>query len=293
MRLDIEHDFNKKLLGLGIYLTAIRLMVYLAWLPWNAVAVGPTPFHIWATGPGVWQQGYDVEMVMESAKTPTGSRPFKTRDLVPALWETMDQTSECIFYYETTTTVKLQGREIGTLKIQELTRGATANGTSANVDILSNQVLSHDAALNVTQAISPITTKNPSYPSGQLPFPKDPRFALVYTYKGTQIKSKHVFMAILGLLGEIAQSDHAEPIEKVKQVSPSKKCAVTLDHNDEYYSLIYLDAVIALSQLVFAIMLPLEKFETMDFWVLFEGHRIARGSIFALGPADEVAAEEE
>ena len=292
--MDIDHDFNKRLLALGIYLTAIKVMTALVSIRWGAVAVGPNGYRQWATGPGVWREGYDVEIFIRNSQKPSDPLKLTSDVLVTGLWETMVQICQYNFYYKTTLKLMYHYREMGTLTIQEHTVGATANGTKANADTLLNSVAPKDAALSLAQAAPLNLTARPSYSSGRISFPQDDRFSITYTYDTTQIKSKDIFMAVLGMLATAAQYDPAkQPIVELKQVSPSKKCAITLTPTPNHYQLSYKHAVIGLYLLINTIMLPLEKFGEMDFSVWFLQHKIARGSVKALSPGSGVAAEEK
>ena len=293
LRVDIGHDFNKRLLALGIYLTAIKVMTGLVFVPWGAIAVGPDGYRQWATGPGVWRKGYDVEIVMKNSQNPSVPLQLTSDVLVTGLWETMVQISQFNFYYETTLEMCYHYNEIGTLTIQEHAVGATANGTKADTDALLNSVASKDAALSLAHAASLNSTAPPSYPSGRIHFPKDDRYSITYKYDTTPIKSKDIFIAVLGILATAAQYDPAKkPIKELKQVSPSKRCAITLTPTRDWVELSYSNAVMVLNLLIHAVMLPLGKFGEMDFEVRFLQHRIAWGSVKALSLGLGVAAEE-
>ena len=294
-RVDIDHDFSKPLLALGIYLTAIKIITDLTYLPWGAVAVGPDGYRQWATGPGVWRKGYDVEILIKNSQDPHAPLKLTSDVLVTGLWETMVQICRSDFYYETTLKMSYHYQEIGTLTIQEHTPGALANSTKVDADALLNSVAPSDPALSLAQAAPSLnSTAPPSYPSGRIPFPMDARYSISYTYGTTQIKSKDIFMAVLGILATAAQYDQAkQPIDKLQQVSPSKKCVITLTPTHNRVEINYSAAVAGMVLLIKAIMLPLEKFEEMDFSLWFLQYEIAKGSAKALSPGDGVAAEEK
>ena len=267
-------------------------MTYLSSVPMGAAAIGPSGFRQWATGPGVWQKGYDVEIFIENSRKPLNPLKLTGGVLVPGLWETMVQICQFNFYYKTTLTMSYHYQEVGTLTIQEHTVGATANDTKADADAFLNSVAPKDAALNLAQAAPLNITAPPSYPSGRIPFPKDDRFSITYTYHTTPIRSKDVFMAVLGILATAAQYDPASrPIGDLKQVSPSMTCAITLTPMRNLLS--YANAVVVLNLLISTIMLPLEKFGEMDFSVWFLKHEIARGSVKALTPGPGVVKDEK
>ena len=268
-------------------------MTALVFVPWGAVAVGPNGYRQWATGPGVWRKGYDVEIFIENSQKPSDPLKVTSDVLVTGLWETMVQICQYNFYYKTTLKIWFQYQEIGTLTIQEHTVGSTANGTKANEDALLNSVAPKDTALSLAQAAPLNLTAPPSYPSGRIAFPTDDRYSITYSYNTTQIESKDIFMAVLGILAIAAQYDPAkQPIEELKQVSPSKKCAITLTPTPNRYQLSYKGAVTALYLLINAIILPLAKFGEMDISVWLLQYKIAQGSVKALSPGLGVAAEE-
>ena len=292
IRADIDHDFNKRLLSLGIYLTAIKVMTSLVSIPWGAVAVGPNGVREWATGPGVWRKGYDVEILMKNSQQPLIALMLTSDILVAGLWETMVQTCEYGFYYKTTLTLRYHHQEIGTLTIQEHTVGATANGTEADANALLNSVGPKDAALSLAQAAPLNKTAPPPYTSRRILFPGDSRFSITYTYHTTQIKSKDIFMAVLGILATAAQYDPAQqPIKELKQVSPSKRCAITLTPTPNWVELSYSNAVKALNLVLHTVMLRLEKFREMEFSVWFLDEKIGQSSVKALSPGPVEAGE--
>lgn len=267
-------------------MTAIKLMTYLGFLPWEAIAIGADGFRIWAKGPGVWEKGYDVEMVVRNQQNPLNPLRLKTKHIVTGLWETMVQMSEEGFYYETVLTVKQDYWEIGNLTIKELTLRASNNSTKADPTVLSKSAPSVYGNPNLTQAAAVNSAANPAYPSGQVPFPRDPRFSVMYRYLDTtQIQSKDIFMAVLGLLADAAEYYPEQSMKPMTQVSPSKRCRITLIQTDIRYHVSYANAAVALSQLVSAIMLPLEKFGAMNYWLAFENVKIAQGSVIPLIPA--------
>lgn len=289
------------MLALGIYLTAIKLITYLGNLPWDAVAIGPDGFRIWATGPGVWEKGYDVEMVVRNQQDPLSPLRLKTEHVVTGLWETMVQISEESFYYETVLTVLSDYWEIGTITIQELTPGVANNNTNTKAEprtLSSFSPLTAHVDSGPTHAKAPANlTTNPTYPSGQVPFPRDPRFSVKYIYLDSprpqtqKIPSKDIFMSILGLLATSAQFYPERSMQPMAQESPSQRCRITLIQTDIRYHVSYANAAVALGQLVSAVMLPLEKFGAMNFWVAFEDVRIAQGAVVRLIPTP--LAEEE
>ena len=209
----------------------------------------------------------------------------------------MVQICQYNFYYETTLKMWYHYyQQMGTLTIQEHTVGAIANGTEADADAdaLLNTVAPKDAPLSLAQAAPLNITAPPSYPSGRIPSPKDDRFSIRYTYQTTQILSKDIFIAVLGILATAAKYDPAkQPIKELKQMSPSKRCAITLTPTRRWVELSYANAVTGLNLLINTIMLPLEKFAEMDFAVWFLEHKIAQGSVKALTAGPGVVAEEK
>ena len=293
LRVDIDHDFNKPLLALGIYLTAIKVMTELAFVPWGVVAVGPNGYRQWATGPGVWRKGYDVEILINNSQRSPPPLMLTSNVLVTSLWETMVQISQYNFYYETTLKMWYHYEDIGTLMIQEHSVGATANGTKADADTFLNSTAPKDVGLILGQAAPLNSTAPPSYPSGRIRFPTDYRFSMTYTYQTTPIQSKDIFMAVLGILATAAQYDPAmQPITPLMQVSPSKRCIITLTPTRRWVEFNYADAILSLNLLIHTIMLPLEKFGEIDFSVWFLQEQVGLGSVKALSPGPGVAAEE-
>ena len=269
-------------------------MTSLVFVPWGTVAVGPNGYRQWATGPGVWRKGYDVEILIKNSRTSQPLLMLTSNVLVTGLWETMVQICQYNFYYETTLKMWYHYEEIGTLTIQEHTVGATANGTKADTDALLNSVAHKDAALRLAQVAPLNSTALPSYPSGRIRFPKDGPFSFIYTYQTTQIQSKDIFMAVLGIIATAAQYDPAErPIKELRQVSPSERCAITLTPTRKWVEFNYAGAVHVLNLLINTIMLPLEKFGEMDLSVWFLQEKVGQGSIKALSPGPGVAAEEK
>ena len=293
LRVDIDHDFNKPLLALGVYLTAIKVMTKLGFVPWGVVAVGPNGYRQWATGPGVWRKGYDVEILITNSQRSPPPLMLTSNVLVTSLWETMVQISQYNFYYETTLKMWYHYEDIGTLMIQEHTVGTTANGTKAEADTLLNSIAPKDAGLILTQAAPLNSTAPPYYPSGRIRFPIDYRFSMTYTYQTTLIQSKDIFMAVLGILATAAQYEPSmQPIIPLMQVSPSKRCVITLAPTRRWVEFDYANAVLSLNLLIHTIMLPLEKFAEMEFSVWFLQEKVGLGSVKALSPGPGVAAEE-
>lgn len=293
IKLSIDHDFNKKLLALGMYLTAIQVMGIFGTRDWDSKPLGPKVFRYTAVGPGVWQKGYDVEIVIRNSQKPEDPLQLKTSYITTGLWETMVQVAVYNLYYETVLTLKQHYREIGTLTIKEPTLGATENGTNEDANSLSTPALPRTADLAPTQAIPVNLTTIPSYPAGRVVDPRNPSYTITYTYTGTQINSKDVFMGILGLLADAAQYTLATPLKVLQQVSPSKRCEISLKPLVADPRVNYGNAAHGLRNLIFWIMLPLENFGGMTFVLEFNGLKFAEGSVKAMVPAPGVAADEE
>ena len=292
IQLSIDHDVDKKLLALGMYLTAIQVVTVCSRTEWDSKPIGPNSWRTWAVGPGVWQQGYDVEIDIKNSQKPEEPLQLKTSYIVTGLWETMVQVAEYNMYYETVLTLKQHYREIGTVTIKELTWGATGDGTDEDANFLSTPALPGNADSALSQAIPVNLTTVPRYPAGQVADPRDPRITITYTYTtGTQIASKDVFMGILGLLANAAQYPPARPMaELLHQTSPSGRCEVFLRPLVASFQVTYGFATSGLNGLINLVMLPLEKFGEMTFVLEYQGFRLAEGSIKATVPASGIAA---
>lgn len=293
--MDIDHNFHKKLLALGIYLTALKVTFLLGYQPWGAKVVGPDGYRVWAAGPGVWAQGYDVEIFAKNSQTSPALPTLTSDDLITGLWETMVQISQYNFYYEATLTIKDYYQDVGTLKIQEHAVGATANGTKVDADAFLNPVGPSDAALSLAQA-APLNSTGPlSIAASRLPIPgSDHRYAVTFKFGGKQIQSKDVFMVALGILATTAQDDPRSKLTKeLDQTSPSKKCRLRLRHvgNSNETKVGAINA--ALFFVVTKIMVQLERFETMGFAVWFLQTKIAEGIIYIPPALEDGGAVEE
>lgn len=277
-----------------MYLTAIQVVIIFSQQDWDIKPIGPDGYRTWARGPGVWQKGYDVEIDIKNSQKPGDPLQLKTSYIITGLWETMVQVAESNFYYETILTVKQHYREIGTVTIKELTLGATGNGTNEDEILLSTPVLPGNADLALLQ-INPVNvTAVPSYPAGRVANPRDSRVTIAYTYiTGTQINSKDVFMAILGLAADAAQYRPNTPLKDVQQESPSKKCEIALRPLVASFQMTYGYATGGLWGLIIFVMLPLEKFGDMTFVLEYQGFGLAEGYIKAKVPAPGIAAGEE
>ena len=284
IQLTIDHNVNKKLLALDMYLTASKAMLGLGRMGWDDKPVGTQGYRVTA---------HDVEIDMKNSQTPEDPLQLKTSYIVTGLWETMVQISQNNLYYETVLTLKQHYREIGTLTMKEPTVGAAANGTNADASLLSTPAILGHADLALTQAVPVNQTAGPGYPYGRVFDPTDRRYSIMYTYTGTQIRSKDVFMAIIGLLADAAQYSPATLVERMAQFSPSKRCLIRLTCFHRPYQLNYGFAARGLGLLIALIMLPLEKFGEMTFQLEYQGYRVGEGVVNAFASTPEVAAEEE
>ncbi|CAD6569511.1 MAG: hypothetical protein ASARMPREDX12_002702 [Alectoria sarmentosa] len=293
IEISIDHDFKKKLLALGMYLTAIDVMSAIGRTDWYNRPIGPEGYRAYAVGQGVWREGYDVEIDIKNSQKPGDPLQLRTCDVVTGLWQLMVQVANDNLYYEAVLTLKQHYRAIGTVTIKELKLAATANNTNADATLVSTSALPANADLALTQAFPKNLTVGTPYPTGRIVDPRDRRFSIMYTYTGNQIKSRDVFMAILGLLAEAAQYTPGAPLQMMQQVSPSKRCVITVRSFPVPYKVTYGFAAHGLRPLIYWIMLPLEKFEEMTFVLEYDGYRLAEGHIKPLTPAPGVAVDEE
>lgn len=293
IEISIDHDFNKKLLAIGMYLTALDITYALGRAGWYDRPIGPEGFRAYAVGQGVWRQGYDVEIDIKNSQEPRDPLQLRTCDVVTGLWQLMVQVAADDLYYETVLTLKQHYRAIGTVTVKELKLAATANSTNADATLVSTSTLPANADLALTQASPKNLTAGPTYPTGRIVEPRDRRFTIMYTFTGTQIKSKDVFMAALGLLAGAAQYAPGAPLQSIQQVSPSKRCVITVRSFPVPHQVTYGFVAYGLRPLIYWIMLPLEKFEEMTFVLEYDGYRLAEGHVKPLTPAPGLAAEEE
>ena len=127
---------------------------------------------------------------------------LKTSHIATGLLKAKVQISENNLYYETLLTVKQHYLEVGTLNITEPNLGANANGMNTDANTHSNSTLSGDADLGMVQAILMNLNTKPHDPVDIVPPASG--WTLVYSYQKTQIQSKDVFMATLGILSDVA-----------------------------------------------------------------------------------------
>lgn len=276
-----------------MYLNAIEVMIGIGKRGWDDRCVSFEGLRVVAVGPGVWRQGYDVEVDMKNSQKQGDPLQLKTSHIVTGLWETMVQVADNNFYYETILTLKQHYRDIGTVAIKELTVAATANNMNADTNLFSTSALLRNADLATTKAIPVNLTAGPSYPAGRIADRGDPRLTIMYTYTRTQINSKDIFMAIIGLLADAAQYAPNRPLEAMQQISPSQRCTISLRPFPAPIQATYGFAVRGLRDLIYFIMLQLEKFGEMTFVLEYQGYRLVEGYVKARVPAPGVAAEKE
>lgn len=87
-------------------------------------------------------------------------------------------------------------------------------------------------------------------------------------------------MAILGFLTNAAQNPPTALAQDITQLSPAKRCGIGVGSHPGVFKLTYNIAATGVTDLLYLIMLPLERFEEMTFTLIYQGHRAGEGYIY-------------
>lgn len=258
--INIRYDTGEPLNPLGVYLSAIDCMYQFAQEGW---------YKGFAGGLIVWAEGYDVEIVIQALREPHDRLALETVHIVFGLYETLVEVATQSSFCELLTTLLLHRRRLGYLHIQKRTPQKLKSGTDAT---------------NLT-VVKPFPQSNDvTYPSGQFIDPDEPEFSLHYTFSGTRINSKDIFLAVLGALAASAQFSPDRPFVSLRATSPAGDCAINVRETGGPFELNYSFLTKALRMIITNIIVPLRKFEEITLQLKWEGLTEAEAEItFANG----------
>ncbi|KAF6217456.1 hypothetical protein HO133_006794 [Letharia lupina] len=257
---EIHYDTSKPFGPLGVYLCAIDCMYHFAQIGWHEALAG---------GLTVWVDGFDVEIDVESEQGPTGPLKLETSNIIQGLYETMLDVSAGSHFCEVLTTLSLHRRQLGTLVIERRAPRTLEKG-SANT---TNTGLTKASAQGNTV----------TYPSGYITDSNDHSFSTSYTYSGTRINSKDVFLAVLDALATAAQFSPSTPFRSLTALSASGNCVINIVEVDSQFQVNYSFVTKALRVMVLDIMVTLRNFGEVTFQLKWKALNIAEGSIQLAG----------
>lgn len=262
---------NEPLNVLAIYLSAIDCMYQFAQKGWHDSLDG---------GFRTWAQGFKVEVETESSQGSGGPLPLLTSHIVLGLYYTIVEISRANSFCKVTTTLSIQNRQRGLIRIHERALGMPSNG-------LTDATTKH------------LSSTTPAYPSGRATDADDPRFTIDYAYDGARIASQEIFIAILDGLATSAQYADDARFQHLTATSASGKCAIDISAVAGPHQTNYSFVTKALRLLTWDVILRLRKFGGMTFELRWEGTSIARGYMRVVGsvpndapPGIEVARRE-
>ena len=277
-----------------MYLAVIDVMIVVGKNDWDDEAAPHGGARYVPKGTGVWAKCFDVEIDILNSQAPEDPLQLTTSDAITGLWETVVEAAEASLYCFTVLTLRNDYRDIrSTVTIKEANVAAASNSTDTDADTFSTRSLSRSADMTLTRAAPVNLTAAPPYPAGGIVNPKNNQLSIMYTYTNTQIKSRDILLAMTGLFADAAQYAPSAWLKTRQQVSSSGKCAISLVPFLAPDLVTFGFATRALTDLIYLVMLPLEKFEEMTFVLEFHRYRMAEGHIQAMSPAPGIAAEEE
>ena len=251
----INYETRQTLNALGIYLNAIDFMYQLAQKGWNERLDG---------GLTVWVEGYDVQVDVDSLYEVHSSFGLEYNHIVFALWKTMLDVAAKSRFCTVLSTIWLRGRILGTLRIRRLTP-TTLEGR-VNVTNFTD--------VNATQHSNDIT-----YPSGQYNDPDDTDFSMQYTYSGSRINSKSIFLTVLDALAASAQFSPIASLGTLYAVGPAGDCVISVVPTEHPFAVNYSFVTKALRLMISDIMVKLKKFGGITLQLKWEGGVIAQAQV--------------
>ena len=252
---DIRYGTREPLNPLGVYLSAIDCMYQFAQEGWYKGFTG---------GLIVWAEGYDVQVVVQALREPHDRLALETIHIVFGLYETLVAVATQSRFCELVTTLLLHQRRLGYLHIQKRTPQKLESGTDGT-------------NLTVVKVFPP--SNDVTYPSGQFIDPDDPKFSIHYTFSGTRINSKGIFLAVLGALAASAQYSPDRSFVSLRATSPGGDCAINIHETDDPFEMNYSFITKALRIMITDIIVPLRKFEEITFQLKWEAFTIGESYI--------------
>ena len=252
---DIRYETRETLNPLGVYLSAIDCMYQFAQEGWYKGLAG---------GLKVWAEGYDVEVLIQALREPHDRLALETIHIVFGLYETLVEVATQSRFCELVATLLLHRRRLGYLYIQKRTPQTLKSGSDAR-------------NLTVVKAFLP--SNEVTYPSGHFIDPDEPEFSIHYTFSGTRINSKGIFLAVLGALAASAQYSPDRSFVSLRATSPAGDCVINIRETDASFELNYSFITKALRMMITDIIVPLRKFEEITFQLKWEALSMAEAYI--------------
>ena len=251
---NLNYDTSVRLNPLAVYVCAISGMYKFGLFKWHEEL---------ATDYVLWAQGYNAEIEILPG---LGALHLQVSHVIFGLYETMVEIATHSQFCRVTATLSLHGRQIGRLAIQE--NAHSTLGTSGS-NATNSTILSLSSQSNLA-----------TYPSGEIIDHEDPEFSIVYTFTGTHINSRDIFLVVLDALATTAPFSLEEQFVSLHEVSPSGSCEISIVGFPGPFGPNYSFAVKALRNLVMDLIVVLRKFEEMTFELRWENvHKMAEGSI--------------
>ena len=253
----IHYDTTKTLSPLGVYLGAIDFMYHYALTEWHEQITGGFTFRV---------ESFDVQIDIESTSP---SLRLETSHVITALYITIVNVAALSRFCETLATISLYQRLIGRLVIEtKRRRMLDAGGTN-----VTNATL-----LTVTPQSNTVT-----YPTGKYIDPEEPDFSVSFTYSGTRINSRSIFLVVLDAFAIAAPFTELTAFESLHAVSPSGDCVINLVGVEGYFQSNYSYIITALRILIKEIMFKLNRFEEITIELKWQDSLMAEGSIKRAG----------
>ena len=205
LQVDINYDTSTIINALAVYSCAIGCMYHLAQLGWDKPL---------ARGFTYWLEGFNVQIGIESTQGSHGSIRLATNHIVIGLYTTILDVAALSRFCEVHTTLSQHQRKIGALLIEKKASPTLDQGGTNATNLLLEQGSLQGSVL--------------TYPSGRIIDRDDLNFGVVYTYSGTRLNSKDVFLGVLDALATAAQLDRLTFFESLNVISPSGACTISI-----------------------------------------------------------------
>ena len=205
----------------------------------------------------IWARRFDVQIDVDPSRMTRGSRELETNNVVSGMYETIVDVAATSRFCGVVSTLFIYGRKIGTLRIGKVRPGGGLEGEIP----AANSTLVKDAS----------RTNGITYPSGHYDDPDDVEFIIDYTYAGTRINSRDIFLAVIDALATCARFDPGQTLTSFHALSPLGDCVISVDNVDGPFKINYSFVTKALTLMVTDIMIELGKFEEITLRLMWQG----------------------
>ena len=250
---DISYHTSERLSPIGVYLCALDCMYYLTTIGWRREL---------DTALTISAMKFNVDIAVIPRLDPGAPLGLTTNCIVVGLWEIILDIATNSRFCEVVASLLLHNRQFGSLAIAR-----------------TEQKIHGYNASSLAIIEKPSDSNAVTYPSGRYIDEDEQDFSVSYTFSGTRIDSKSIFLVVIDALAISAEFSPTRAFFSLQTVSPFGDCKISISGLRVPVGFNYSFITKALMMLVEDIMVALGKFEEITFQLEWQDETLAEGRV--------------